>query len=81
MLQNASIKTKLAAILILPLLSLGVLAGMRVGDNLTRGRQADRMHEITTFALSLSAWCTSSSASGTCPPGTSAAARPAATAA
>jgi signal transduction histidine kinase len=54
MLQNASIKTKLAAILILPLLSLGVLAGMRVGDNLTRGRQADRMHEITTFALSLS---------------------------
>ncbi|HWC44237.1 MAG TPA: nitrate- and nitrite sensing domain-containing protein, partial [Actinomycetota bacterium] len=54
MLQNASIKTKLAAILILPLLSLGVLAGMRVGDNLTRGRQADRMHDITTFALSLS---------------------------
>jgi signal transduction histidine kinase len=54
MLQNASIKTKLAAILILPLLSLGVLAGMRVGDNLTRGRQADRMQDITTFALSLS---------------------------
>jgi signal transduction histidine kinase len=54
MLQNASIKTKLAAILLLPLLSLGVLAGMRVGDNLTRGRQADRMHDITTFALSLS---------------------------
>jgi signal transduction histidine kinase len=54
MLQNASIKTKLGAILLLPLLSLGVLAGMRVGDNLTRGRQADRMHDITTFALSLS---------------------------
>ena len=54
MLQNASIKTKLGAILLLPLLCLGVLAGLRVADNLTRGRQADRMHDITTFALSLS---------------------------
>jgi signal transduction histidine kinase len=54
MLQNASIKTKVGAILLLPLLCLGVLAGLRVADNLTRGRQADRMHDITTFALSLS---------------------------
>ena len=37
MLQNASIKTKLGAILLLPLLCLGVLAGLRVADNLTRG--------------------------------------------
>ena len=54
MLQNASIKTKMAAILLLPLLSLGVLAGMRAGDTLARGRQADRVHGITTFAVSLS---------------------------
>src|SRR4029450_4208441 len=54
MLQNASIKTKVGAILLLPLLCLGVLAGLRVADNLTRGRQADRMHDIPPFALSLS---------------------------
>ena len=54
MLQNVSIKTKMGAILLLPLLSLGVLAGMRAGDSLARGHQADRVHNITTFAVSLS---------------------------
>ena len=80
MLQNASIKTKLGAILLLPLLCLGVLAGLRVADNLTRGRQADRMNTITTFALSLSGLAHELQRERTSPPGTSAAARPAATA-
>jgi len=53
MFQNASIRMKLAAVLVLPLLALTVLAGLRVRDNLSTGRQADRVHNITTFALSL----------------------------
>jgi signal transduction histidine kinase len=54
MLQNLQIRSKLVAILILPVVALGFLAGTRIQSNITNSRQADRINKVTVFGASTS---------------------------
>ena len=78
MIRNMQIRSKLIAVLVIPLVALTVLAALGIGANVARGVQADRVNDQTAFAISLSTWCTSCSGSATCrPAGSGAAATPA----
>ena len=54
MIRNMSIRSKLIAILVTPLIALTVLAFLGIGSNVTRGVQADRVDRQTAFAVNLS---------------------------
>ncbi|HEX2159717.1 MAG TPA: nitrate- and nitrite sensing domain-containing protein, partial [Actinomycetes bacterium] len=49
------IRSKLIAVLLIPLVALTVLAALGIGANVARGVQADRVNDQTAFAVSLSA--------------------------
>jgi hypothetical protein len=55
MIRNMQIRSKLIAVLVIPLVALTVLAAIGIGVNVARGVQADRVNDQTTFAISLSA--------------------------
>ena len=54
MIRNMQIRSKLIAVLLLPLLALTVLAAIGIRANVARGVQADRVNDQTAFAISLS---------------------------
>src|SRR4029453_14248400 len=54
MIRNMQIRSKLIAVLLLPLVWLGVLAAIGVRANVSRGVQADRVNDQTAFATSIS---------------------------
>src|SRR5574341_1966411 len=54
MLQNLQIRSKLVAILILPVIALGFLAATRISSNVSNNRQADRINKVTVFGASTS---------------------------
>jgi signal transduction histidine kinase len=54
MIRNMQIRSKLIAVLVIPLLALTVLAALGIAANVSRGVQADRVNDQTTFAISLS---------------------------
>jgi HAMP domain-containing protein len=54
MIRNMSIRSKLIAILVTPLIALTVLAFLGIGSNVTTGVQADRVDRQTAFAVNLS---------------------------
>ena len=54
MIRNMQIRSKLIAVLLLPLLALTVLAAIGTRANVARGVQADRVNDQTAFAISLS---------------------------
>ncbi len=51
MLDRLSIRSKIAVILLLPVLGLGVLAWLRVDSSVTTSRQAGQVTRLTEFAL------------------------------
>ncbi len=51
MLDRLSIRSKIAVILLLPVLGLGVLAWLRVDSSVATSRQAARVTRLTEFAL------------------------------
>ncbi|HEY8556462.1 MAG TPA: nitrate- and nitrite sensing domain-containing protein, partial [Actinomycetes bacterium] len=54
MIRNLQIRSKLIAVLVVPLVALTVLAAIGIGSNVSRGVQADRVNDQTSFAVSLS---------------------------
>jgi hypothetical protein len=54
MIRNMQIRSKLIAVLLIPLVALTVLAAVGIGANVARGVQANRVHDQTAFALNLS---------------------------
>jgi hypothetical protein len=54
MIRNMQIRSKLIAVLVIPLVALTVLAALGIGANVSRGVQADRVNDQTAFAVSLS---------------------------
>jgi HAMP domain-containing protein len=54
MIRNMPIRSKLIAILLIPLVVLTVLAFLGIGSAIGRGVQADRVDQETTFAVNLS---------------------------
>jgi signal transduction histidine kinase len=54
MIRNMQIRSKLIAVLVVPLVALTVLAAIGIGSNVSRGVQADRVNDQTAFAVSLS---------------------------
>jgi signal transduction histidine kinase len=54
MIRNMQIRSKLIAVLVVPLVALTVLAAIGIGTNVARGVQADRVNDQTAFAVSLS---------------------------
>jgi signal transduction histidine kinase len=50
-LDKLSIRSKIAVILILPMLGLGVLGALRVESRISTSRQADRVTKLTEFSL------------------------------
>jgi hypothetical protein len=54
MIRNMQIRSKLIAVLVIPLVALTVLAALGIGANVARGVQADRVNDQTAFAVSLS---------------------------
>ena len=54
MIRNMQIRSKLIAVLVVPLVALTVLAALGIGSNVARGVQADRVNDQTAFAVSLS---------------------------
>ena len=54
MIRNMQIRSKLIAVLVIPLVALTVLAALGIGANVARGLQADRVNDQTAFAVSLS---------------------------
>jgi hypothetical protein len=54
MIRNMQIRSKLIAVLVIPLVALTVLAALGIGANVSRGVQADRVNDQTAFAISLS---------------------------
>src|SRR5262245_1029703 len=50
-LDRLSIRSKIAVILILPVLACAVLAGLRVSSRISTSRQADRVTKLTEFSL------------------------------
>jgi signal transduction histidine kinase len=53
MIQNLPIRSKLVAILLLPMLALGFLAASRVVSSVSDSLQADRVDRVTRFAVGL----------------------------
>jgi hypothetical protein len=54
MIRNMQIRSKLIAVLVIPLVALTVLAALAIGAAVSRGVQADRVNDQTAFAISLS---------------------------
>jgi hypothetical protein len=54
MIRNMQIRSKLIAILVIPLVALTVLAAIAIAANVARGVQADRVKDQTAFAVKLS---------------------------
>jgi Nitrate and nitrite sensing/HAMP domain len=54
MIRNMQIRSKLIAVLVIPLVALTVLAALGIAANVSRGVQADRVNDQTAFAVSLS---------------------------
>ena len=54
MIRNMQIRSKLIAVLVIPLVALTVLAALGIGAAVSRGVQADRVNDQTAFAISLS---------------------------
>jgi hypothetical protein len=54
MIRNMQIRSKLIAVLVIPLVALTVLAAIGIGAAVSRGVQADRVNDQTAFAISLS---------------------------
>jgi signal transduction histidine kinase len=54
MIRNMQIRSKLIAVLVVPLVALTVLAAIGIAANVSRGVQADRVNDQTAFAVSLS---------------------------
>src|SRR5215216_6447533 len=54
MIRNMQIRSKLIAVLVVPLVALTVLAAVGIATNVSRGVQADRVKDQTAFAVSLS---------------------------
>src|SRR4029450_13452537 len=54
MIRNMQIRSKLIAVLLLPLVALAMLAAIGVRANVSRGVQADRDNDQTAFATSIS---------------------------
>src|SRR4029453_7805596 len=54
MIRNMQIRSKLIAVLLLPLVALAVLAAIGVRANVSRGVQADRVNDQRAFATRLS---------------------------
>ena len=54
MIRNMQIRSKLIAVLVVPLVALTALAAIGIGANVARGVQADRVSDQTAFAVSLS---------------------------
>jgi HAMP domain-containing protein len=54
MIRNMQIRSKLIAVLVIPLVALTALAAVGIGANVARGVQADRVHDQTAFALNVS---------------------------
>jgi hypothetical protein len=54
MIRNMQIRSKLIAVLVIPLVALTVLAALGIAANVSRGVQADRVNDQTAFAISLS---------------------------
>ena len=54
MIRNMQIRSKLIAVLLLPLVALAVLAAIGIRANVARGVQADRVNDQTAFAISVS---------------------------
>ena len=54
MIRNMPIRSKLIAVLLVPLLALAVLAAIGIRANIARGVQADRVNDQTAFAISAS---------------------------
>jgi signal transduction histidine kinase len=54
MIRNMQIRSKLIAVLVVPLVALTVLAAIGIASNVSRGVQADRVNDQTAFAVSLS---------------------------
>ena len=78
MIRNMQIRSKLIAVLVIPLVALTVLAALGIGAAVSRGVQADRSTTRRPSPSACRTWCTSCSASATCrPPGSGAAATPA----
>jgi signal transduction histidine kinase len=51
MLQNWPIRSKLAAILVVPLLTLSVLSAFQVRDNLSHVAESNRVRDLATFSI------------------------------
>jgi hypothetical protein len=54
MIRNMQIRSKLIAVLLIPLLALAVLATIGIHANVSRGIQADQVNDQTAFAISAS---------------------------
>jgi HAMP domain-containing protein len=54
MIRNMQIRSKLIAVLVIPLVGLTVLAAIGIGASVARGVQADRVNDQAVFAVSLS---------------------------
>jgi signal transduction histidine kinase len=54
MIRNMQIRSKLIAVLVVPLLALTVLAALGIAANVSRGVQADRVSDQAAFAVNLS---------------------------
>jgi hypothetical protein len=54
MIRNMQIRSKLIAVLLIPLLALAVLATIGIRANVSRGIQADQVNDQTAFAISAS---------------------------
>jgi signal transduction histidine kinase len=54
MLQNLPIRSKLVAILVVPLVVLTALTAVQIRSNITRGNQAERVNRLARFATGLS---------------------------
>ncbi len=54
MIRNMQIRSKLIAVLVIPLVGLTVMAAIGIGSSVARGVQADRVNDQAVFAISLS---------------------------
>ena len=53
MIRNMQIRSKLIAVLVIPLVGLTALAAIGIGASVARGVQADRVNDQAVFAVSL----------------------------
>ncbi|HJW58271.1 MAG TPA: hypothetical protein VJ931_01445, partial [Actinomycetota bacterium] len=54
MIRNMQIRSKLIAVLVIPLVGLTVMAAIGIAASVSRGVQADRVNDQAVFAVSLS---------------------------